>query len=69
MDTGIWIDIKWPIKYSGEDSDVAVIVITADGNGFQSRATIFDEMGWKIEIFRLSSGEISVNLRILFSYQ
>ena len=33
------------MKYSGEDNDVAVIVITADGNGFQSKATIFYEMG------------------------
>ena len=43
----ILVEMKWAIEDAGQDSDISVIVISADGGGFQSGATVFGEMGNK----------------------
>ena len=38
------IEMKWAIEDAGKDSDISVVVISADGDGFQLGATVFGEM-------------------------
>ena len=41
------VEMKWAIEDAGKDSDISVIVISADCDGFQLGATVFGEMGNK----------------------
>ncbi len=41
------VEMKWAIEDAGQDSDISVIVISADGDGFQLGATVFGEIGDK----------------------
>ena len=41
------VEMKWAIEDAGKDNEISVVVISADGNGFQLGATVFGEVGNK----------------------
>ena len=47
MTKEVLIEMKWAIEDAKNDNEISVIVISADGNGFQLGATVFGEVGNK----------------------